>query len=194
MIKVRDVIMTAKYDSFVEAVKAIKSLAVIDKDDELLVIVRGSDDPFFIIRKSDRAISFVPENFKAPQLDFSQFLFSLGTLFMQGDPTDFMKNVSLIDNLEMSDALAVIKNDGTIVVSDTESISNDNLSVVVIKWLMKLFSDENTDPILGLVGLARMVEGKWDYSIKDQAPVNSKENLNEKHDVTDTDGGEEKSV
>lgn len=194
MIKGRDVIMTVKYDLFVETVNAIKSLAVIDKDNELLVIVRGSDDPFFIIRKSDRAISFVPENFKAPQLDFSQFLFALGTLFVQSNATDFMKNVPLIDNSKTSDALAVIKNDGTIVVSDAERISNDNLSVVVIKWLMKLFSDENTDPILGLVGLARMVEGKWDYSIKDQAPVNSKENSYEKHDVTDTDGGEEESV
>ena len=59
MIKVRDEIMTAKYESFVEAVKTIKSLAVVDNDDQLLVIVRGFDDPFFIIRKVDQAISSV---------------------------------------------------------------------------------------------------------------------------------------
>jgi hypothetical protein len=187
--------MTAKYESFIEAVKASKSLAVVDKDNELFVIVRGFDEPFFSIRKSDRAISFVPENFKAPQLDFSQFLFALGTLFMQGDPTDFMKNVPLIDNSKNTDdVLAVIKKDGTVVASDAEGISTDDLSLVVIKWLMKLFSDESTDPILGLVGLARMVEGKWDYSLKEQEAVSSNENSEEKHDVIGTAGGEEESV
>lgn len=186
--------MIVNLESFVKTISSIKSLTVIENETEIMVNVRGTDQPFFTLRKADQAISFDLKNFKASQLDFSQFLFALATMFMQGDPSDFMHNVVSLSNNDLADdELAIVKKNGEIVGNDKEPDFADVLSVRLIKWLMKLFSDENTDPILGLVGLARMVEGRWDYSTNDREVVNSNENSNEKHDGIDTVGGDGES-
>lgn len=160
-----------QFESFKAMLTRIKSVAVDDKPDVITVTTLTQTDPFLTIRKSDDAIQVDLEKLNVSQVDFGQIMMALGTLYIQSIPagTDAVTVIPQPDPEPVIDPsiMAVIKTNGDIAPQAGMglAIDTDKVSVTLIKWLMNMFATgEQTDPILGILGLSRMVEGKWDYS------------------------------
>ena len=97
---------------------------------------------------------------------------AISNLYTQ-DPANSMKPVKAASGLD-SDVIGVIKRDDT-VRPVAKDINQENLQFTVTKWLMNDFAsgDDPLDPLVGLIGLGRMVErsGMASSSLGNQAPA-----------------------
>lgn len=157
-------------------INGFKSLVAYEDDKYVVAAMKDSENPFFSMKKSNNALDFQLQYFTSTVLDFAQFLITLGNTLTTQD--NLMDSIELLVPLKKEtkidinsgekpvkdDVRAEILTDGSIRFVQSD-VTNDEISLEVVKWLMQMFAQsENTDPILGIVGLTRMVEGKWDYS------------------------------
>lgn len=159
-------------DVFKMQIGGIKSLSIMSDDEFLSVTMANDQKPIFTINKATNQIRMNLENFKGTGLDFGLLTMAISNLYTQ-DPANSMKPVKAASGID-SDVIGVIKRDDT-VRPVAKDINQENLQFTVTKWLMNDFAsgDDPLDPLVGLIGLGRMVErsGMASSSLGNQAPA-----------------------
>lgn len=136
-------------------VGGIKSLTALDHGDKFVVTMTGRDKPVLEFDKTTGALGLHLENFKSTGLDFGLLMMALSNGYTQGDSA--MKAVKVMDTKDPN-VIATMDRAGMIKATDPKNLSKDDLQLKATVWLMRDFQNEDIDPIVGVVGLARTVE------------------------------------
>lgn len=136
-------------------VGGIKSLTALDHDDKFVVTMTNSDKPVLEVDKATGALGLHLENFKSNGLDFGLLMMALSNGYTQGDSA--MKAVKVMDTKDPN-VIATMDRNGALKSTNPKQLSKDDLQLKATVWLMRDFQNENFDPLVGVVGLARTVE------------------------------------
>lgn len=159
-----------QYDIFKTSIDGIRSLDLIDDDNELMVVMTGSKKPVVILNKDDGSIMFKPENFTSTRLEFGLLLLALSNVYTQGDNT--MMNPFKAFDYSNEGIIAKVLSNGNVLVT-SETVGKDDLQLLMTQWLMSDFVHDSVDPLVGLVGLGRLVEKYEDKKQSNQAETES---------------------
>lgn len=144
-----------QYDVFKTAINGIKSLDLIEDDTELMVVMAGSTKPVIILNKDDDSVMIKAVNFTSTRFNFGLLLLALSNVYTQGD-NSMMSSFKAFDNGD-SGIIAKITSDGEIT-QVSNDVVKDDLQFMITKWLMSDFTHDSIDPLVGLIGLGRLVE------------------------------------
>ena len=138
-------------------VGGIKSMSVHNGEQYLDVMMADSNKPILRIRKKDGAISLHLENFTGSGLDFGMLMMALSNGFTQNEAA--MKPVKVFGTKDPS-IIANMNRNGELKAVDPKTLTNDDLQVQTVAWLMREFKNgtDDVDPLVALVSIARMVE------------------------------------
>lgn len=136
-------------------VGGIKSLTALDHGDKFVVTMTGNEKPVLEVDKTNGALGLHLENFKGNGLDFGLLMMALSNGYTQGDSA--MRAVKVMDTKDPN-IIATMDRDGAMKATDPKKLSKDDLQLKTTVWLMRDFENENFDPVVGVVGLARTVE------------------------------------
>lgn len=143
-------------DVFKLQINGIKSLtSMIDDNNVLTVTMANSTKPIFKVNGNTGAIELDLTHFNGSGIDLGLLLMGISNLFTQNQDAS-MKPVKVHSALS-SNVVAVINRDNTVKPLNKD-MKKESLQLMVTRWLMDDFDSDDLDPLVGLIGLGRMVE------------------------------------
>ena len=138
-------------------VGGIKSMVVRNGEHRVDVMMADGEKPVVEIRKKDGAIATHFENFTGSGLDFGLLMMALSSAFTQNEAA--MKPVKVFGTKDPN-VIANFTRNGELKSVDPKNVTEDDLQVQAVAWLMRAFKNntDDVDPLVALVSIARMVE------------------------------------